>query len=159
MEKWSFNFSGVEDKNFDIAPGRYLAVVKNIEKKDGDEYPYLQWDLQITTGTAKGSNIRHITSFKPAALFNLRNTLIALGLAVPKAAVSIDPAKLIGRTLGIETFMKEKDGKEYANVKKVFPAKDLIKSAPPIPSVPQATQMTVDDDNDIMIMTDEDIPF
>lgn len=139
MEKIKVDFSGVEESSsYDIAPGKYKARVEDVELKTGDKAPYLQWNLKIMSGTASGLHINHITSLSPNALFGLRDTLIAMGVNVPKAAVSIDPSKFIGKTFGIETFMNKKDGKEYANVKKVFALDATAPIETPTSSAPSA---------------------
>ncbi len=156
MAKFKIDFSGVEDVDFgEIAPGKYLAKVKEITKEEGSSYPYLKWNLVIASGKAKGLHINHITSLSPKALFNLRHTLLAIGLKVPKSAVNIDPDKLVGKTLGIETYMKDFDGKEYANVKKVFPASEFTETITPS----AIDTPMVDGDDDVMILTDDEIPF
>ncbi len=152
MAKWKLDFSGVEDTP-EITPGRYLVKVKEIEKKEGSEYPYLQWTLVIVSGKGKGLHIRHITSLKPSALFNLRNTLVSLGLSVPKSAISLDPDKLIGRQMGVEVVMRPYEGKDYANVKKTFPASEFSAK----PEVLEPTTMVLDEEEDLMILTDDDL--
>ena len=156
MAKFKVDFTGVEDKDFpEIAPGKYLAKVEEISKEEGSEYPYLKWKLSIVSGGAKGLHINHITSLKPSALFNLRNTLIALGLNVPKSAVNIDPDKLVGKTMGIEVIMRPYEGKEYPNVKKTFPASEFTESVSP--SVPATG--TADPDDLVLDFGGEDVPF
>lgn len=166
MAKWSFDFSGVEDKNFDVTKGRYLVEVKKIEKKDSksSEYPYLEWTLGIVGGQFNGTNLLYRTSFSPKALFNLRNALISLGLNVPKAAISFDPAKLIGRRMCVDVIVSPStsgDGKEYPEVKKTLPESALAAET----IIPQQTYMAepeptvMGDATDVMVMTDEDLPF
>jgi hypothetical protein len=154
MATWKFDFSGVDDSKGSIAPGKYIAKVDKItqQKKEGGEYPYLKWELTILTGSAKGLHINHITTLNPAGLFNLRDTLQAIGLKVPKSAVNVDPAKLIGKQLGIETFMKAQDGNEYANVKKVFPVSEVTK-----PETVTPTAVSYEEEEDVMVLTDEDL--
>lgn len=153
-EKWKLDFSGVEDKGFDIDPGKYLAKVKSIEKKSGSEYPYLEWKLVITTGSAKGSMITHRTTLKPSGLFNLRNTLIALGLEVPKSAIALDPSKLIGKQLCIEVVNEPYEGKDYPKVKKTLPVSAYETKEVSTASVSVAV---TDDDDDVMVLTDDDL--
>lgn len=120
MAKLKVDFTGVsESGGLDV--GNHLVKVVSIEKKEGDEYPFLKWDLEVTKGACKGRHIDHYTSLKPSALFNLRNTLVSLGLNVPKSALSFDTDALKGKTMGIEVFLKKgDDGKEYSNIKKTF---------------------------------------
>ena len=122
MAKYKVDFSGVSDSG-SITPGNHPVKVAAITKEAGKDYPYLKWDLVITSGPCKGLHINHITSLDPKALFNLRNTLISLGLNVPKSALTFDTDALVGRAMGIEVFLKKsEDGtKEFSNVKKTFP--------------------------------------
>jgi len=120
MAKFKVDFSELEEGKAEIQPGKYKARIEEITKEDGAKAPYLKWKLKIMNGSAKGLHINHITSLAPNALFNLRDTLVALGISVPKAAVAIDPDKFIGKMLGIEVAMRPYDGKEYPNVKKVY---------------------------------------
>lgn len=122
--KLNLDFSKVESGG-GIKEGKYIAVVEEITKGEGKEYPYLKWNLKILNGGAKGLHINHFTTLKPSGLFNLRNTLEACGLKVPKSAVSLDINKLVGKKLGIEVIMRETDGKEYPNVKKTFKAEEF----------------------------------
>lgn len=122
MAKVSVDFSGVSDGGggqYDVSAGKHTAKVLGIEQKPPGQsgYPYLQWDLEIVGGTDAGKKITHRTSLKPSALFNLRNTLLACGLKVPKSALSFEPDKLAGKTLGINVIITE-DG--YSNIKDTF---------------------------------------
>jgi len=142
MSKINVDFSGVED-NGGVAVGNHTAKVVSVTKEPGQgEFPYLKWDLVITSNISKGLHINHITSLKPSALFNLRNTLTALGVTVPKSAITFDPDALRGKSLGIEVFLKESEGKEYSNIKKVFPVGA---------TTTKATAKAVEPDNDIDI--------
>jgi len=151
MSKMKIDFSGVSEDGF-VAPGNHVAKVMGITKEPGTgEFPYLKWDLMIVQGASKGLHINHITSLKPSALFNLRNTLVALGIEVPKAAITFDPDALKGKMLGIEVFLKMQDDKEYSNVKKVFPAKATATKAPT-----KAVDTEIDDDDDMEVIDLDD---
>ena len=146
---WNVDFTGTTD-SVDILPGEYIAQVRNIEKKEGTNYPYLLFELTILSGAAKGLSINHICTLKPKGLFNLRNTLIACGLNVPKAAVRVDPKQIIGRKLGIVVGTREYEGKPYPQVKKTKPVGDAITSFEPpitknIASIGETTIITDDD--------------
>ena len=150
MAKMKVDFSGVSDSGA-VAVGRHLAKVAGVSKEQGEEYPYLKWDLVIVGGVSNKLHINHITSLKPSALFNLRNTLEALGVSVPKAAISFDPEALVGKTLGIEVFLRESDGKEYANVKKVFKPETKAKA-----TKVEEPEEDEDDDDEIADFDDDD---
>lgn len=130
MSKFKVDFGGLEDKATEVVTGRFTTKIEKIELKEGTKARYLEWSLLFVDGKNKGLHVRHITSLSPNALFNLRDTLEALGVKVPKAAVAIDPDKFIGKYLGVEIVMREYEGKEYPNVKKVFPAAEVATVAP-----------------------------
>jgi hypothetical protein len=123
MAKIKVNFEGIPESSggYDVSAGRHVAEVVNIDVVDGKNTPsgfdLLKWQLRIVDGIDKGKLITHRTSLKPEALFSLRDSLIACGLAVPKSALTFDPDKLKGRKLGIEVIINA-DG--YSNVKRTF---------------------------------------
>lgn len=124
-QKVKVDFSGVgEAKAFDtIVPGIYNVRVESIDilKAEGKEFPYLKWTLVITSPQCKGLHLYHNTSLAPHALFNLRDTLTALGMQIPKSAVTIDIDKFIGLGFTVETNMRPYNGEDKPNVKKVMP--------------------------------------
>lgn len=131
MAKMKVDFTGVSDgggADFDIKPGKYhVEVIEvTVEGPGTSGYKYLKWVLSITEGVHKKARINHITTLKPEGLFNLRNTLMACGLTIPKSAISFDPDKLVGKEFGIEVVMRadKKTGDEYPNVKNVFSLED-----------------------------------
>lgn len=152
MAKLRIDFSQVEDST-NVAPGRHIARVKEVTQGEGQSYPYLRWNLQIVEGRSKGLHISYFTSLSPRALFKLRELLVALGVNVPKSAVSIDPNKLVGRTLGIEVEIENKAGEEYPEVKKVFSTKKMegvpaVSPAGPAARRQQPDEYIMDDDLD-----------
>src|SRR5690606_28865621 len=80
-----------------VPEGDYPVVVKEItveESQNGN--PYLKWVFSVADGRHKGKQLYHHTSLQPQALFNLRNTLEALGMEVPQKAIQLDLDNLIG---------------------------------------------------------------
>lgn len=148
--KLNLDFSTVSDDKATVPQGKYVAKVESITQEDGKSgYAYLKWELKIVKGTAKGLHVNHITSLKPSAMFNLRNTLTACGVNVPKSAVSLDTRKLIGKTLGIEVEDREYEGNVYPNVKKTFPADEY--------SADVAMASTVEDDDEIPFSSEDEL--
>lgn len=143
MAKIKVDFSDVKEF-VEVTPGKYTAKIKSWSMEEGEKAPYILWKLQIVTGASKGSLLDHRTSLSPKAIFGLRDLLVALGLKVPKAAISVDPDKFVGKSIGIEVAMRVWEGKEYPNVKKVFP----VNSAPEIveTSVSDEDEIAFDDD-------------
>lgn len=125
MPKFNADFSDVGEGFTLPAEGTQICKVKSVELKDGQKAKYLNWTLVIGTGPDKGSQIFHITSLSPNALFNLRNTLIACGQDVPKSKFQVNTDLCIGKIVGIDVVHQsyEKDGvkKMSAKVKEIFP--------------------------------------
>lgn len=121
MPKINVNFEGVEDRVL-VPEGDYVCKVSKVEMKKSESsgYNYISWQLKIGTGTSKGQVMFHITSLKPTALFNLRNTLIACGFKVPAKAMNVDLDQLPGKLIGITVYHEEYKGKPSAKVKDVW---------------------------------------
>ncbi len=121
MPKIQVPFGDAPDDSFvDVGPGDYPVRVSKIEQKVGKSSgkPYLLWHLRVTDGPYKGGMVFNNTSLQPHALFALRNTLVALGLKVPKSMMELDTDHLIGMTMGISV---EKDDKGYPVVTNTYP--------------------------------------
>lgn len=158
MSAWKIDFSDVEDSSAGLPTGKYVAVVKSIDKKPGTgEYPYIEWVFVVAKGPYKGKEMKYITSLSPKALFNLRNTLVALGVSVPKAAINLDPDKLIKKPLVIEVAPKPNQDKTkmYQSVVAVEPI-----GATASPSIETAkTTITPDSEVVMDLGDDDDVPF
>ena len=118
MSKFKVDFTGVsEGGGSKVLPGGdYICKVTKIEPKlSGKGNRYLKWTFVVGVGPNKGSKIFHNTSLTPKALWNLRNTIIALGIEVPKSSFEIDLDEYVGKVIGvnlIETTYKNNEGVE-----------------------------------------------
>jgi len=101
--------------------------VTEITEEVGEEsgQPYLQWILEVSEGEHQGQSLRHITSLQPQALFNLRNTLEALGEEVADSVMELDLKDFIGGTLGISVAIETYQGRKQSRVTDVFPADEI----------------------------------
>lgn len=131
MAKFNVDFSNVGEGFSLPEEGEYICKVKSISLEEGAKAKYLKWTLVIGTGPNKGSQVFHHTSFAPAALFNLRNTLIACGLSVPQSSFQVNTDLCIGKIVGITLVHQEyeKDGqkKKSARVQDIYPVKKTDK--------------------------------
>ena len=123
MPRLNVDFSGVEERKT-VPEGNYICKVKKVEAKTSESSGsrYLKWTLTIGVGEYKNNNLYHITSLKPQALFNLRNTLIACGIDVPLSAINVDTDKLPGKILGVTVYHEEYNGKPSAKIKDTWAA-------------------------------------
>lgn len=102
--------------------GEHIAEVASIDKKDGREYPYLEWKFKILKGESKDKHAYVKTSFSPRALFKLRELLIALGFSVPKKAVTVDLTECMHKQCIISVIHTEgNNGKTYTDIDKFKP--------------------------------------
>ncbi len=115
MAKFKADFTNVgEGPGTQVPDGDYVCKVSKITVEQGDKGKYLKWEFKIAVGDEKGKSLFDNTSLTPQSLFNLRNTIIACGIDVPKSAFAVDTDKYIGKVIGITTGTREytKDGKK-----------------------------------------------
>lgn len=117
MDAVVVDFSGVGDggsKKYYIAPGTYKATVLKVEKdiKPEKEYPFLIWKFDVD-----GVELSHYTTLNPRGLFKLRDTLVALGMDVPKSSVSLNPKSFEGKACAVTVIDEEYNGKIYSKIK------------------------------------------
>lgn len=119
MAKFKIDFTGVEDGFKLPSEGPKVCKVKSISLEEGTKAKYLKWTLMIGAGPDKGSQLFHNTSFAPNALFNLRNTISACGMKVPKSVFTIDTDLYIGKIVGVDVVHSEyeKDGQKKKSAK------------------------------------------
>jgi hypothetical protein len=110
-KKMKIDFSGVPEEirkgggSKHIPEGDYLVKILEAEyvKPDRDEGKAggYRWTCQVAKGPHKGVRLRGFTSFKPEALWSLRNLIFAAtSKNVAGKAVNIDPEKLYGKIVG-----------------------------------------------------------
>ena len=115
--------TGVESGGVLIPEGDYIVSVDEITQEEGASSgkPYLKFVLVVSEGDKKGSKLYHKTSLQPQALFNLKNTLIALGQPVPNKAMNIDLDSLEGESMMVSVGHEVYEGKKRSQVTDVFP--------------------------------------
>jgi len=109
-----------------VPEGDYPVIVKEVTAEESSNgNPYLRFVFSVAEGRHKGKQLYHNTSLQPQALFNLRNTLEALGMEVPQSAISLDLDNLVGLTAAVAVELETYQGKERSRVVEVFPLEDL----------------------------------
>ena len=123
----SVNFDGV-GKGFGKVPeGDYIVSVKEVVQDEGQTSgkPYLLWTLEITEGKHKGKLLRHRTSLQPQALWNLRDTLEAVGIDFPESAYDLNLDEVEGLTMGVTVEIETYEGSKRSTVVDVFSEDEL----------------------------------
>ncbi len=101
----------------------YLVKVEEVTEEVGETSgkPYLLWRLKVAEGEYEGTTLYHKTSLQPQALFNLKGTLIALGVSVPNSVLNLDLDKMEGLEMGVSVEKGTHDGKPKNEIVEVFP--------------------------------------
>jgi len=130
MEKpVAVDFTDVETREL-LPEGEYAVEVVNIEQKEGDKGPYLNWELKVIIGQFKGRKIWNVTSLAAQSLWVLKNTLTALGVATPQGKFTLQPDALKTLRMGVKLVHKTFDNKTRAKVADVFPLNELVQTEP-----------------------------
>ena len=136
--KKKVDFSGVEV--FNRAPeGTHVVKVASVEEvtfQGGNEG--FKVAFEITKGAGKGARVYENFPLVDTALWKLKSLLVSIGMKAD-GRVTLDTDKLVGKTLEIDVYHEEYEGKTRA---KVGEMRKLVKSK------------AEDDDDDI---DDEDI--
>lgn len=136
--KKKVDFSGVEV--FNKAPeGTHVVKVASVEEvtfQGGNEG--FKVAFEITKGAGKGARVYENFPLVDTALWKLKSLLVSIGMKAD-GRVTLDTDKLVGKTLEIDVYHEEYEGKTRA---KVGEMRKLVKSK------------VEDDDDDI---DDEDI--
>jgi hypothetical protein len=121
-KKTSLNFKGVEGKTL-IPAGDYASKVVevSVEKGQGD-YNYFKWVFEITEGKYKGKKLFTNTSHNPAALWNLKNLLVALGVEVPDGEMEFDLEEFVDMEVTLVVDEDEYNGKPQSRVVDYYPS-------------------------------------
>lgn len=122
--KKKVDFSGVEV--FNRAPeGTHVVKVASVEEvtfQGGNEG--FKVAFEITKGAGKGARVYENFPLVDTALWKLKSLLVAIGMKAD-GRVTLDTDKLIGKTLEIDVYHEEYEGKTRA---KVGEMRKLVKS-------------------------------
>lgn len=90
------DFTGVEGR-IDFTEGDHLLEVMEVTVDKGPAGPYWSWKFAAADGDEnEGAVVYNNTSLSPAALWNLRTLLEALGVEVPDGPLEVDLYELAG---------------------------------------------------------------
>lgn len=113
--KKKIDFSGVE--TFSRAPeGTHIVKVATVEEttfQSGNEGFKVAFEL--TKGAGKGARVYENFPLQETALWKLKSLLVAIGMKAD-GRVTLDTDKLIGKTLELDVYHEEYDGKMRARV-------------------------------------------
>jgi len=125
------DFTDVEERDFDPVPrGQYLVEITGAEERDGQEYPYLNFELTIKEGPENVEGVEDrklwdILSFSPKALWKLKGFLAVAGYDDDDLAgdFDIDPAEYLGMEFLVQvTVGADREGTQRNRVTRYFEA-------------------------------------
>jgi len=102
-----------------VPEGDYLVkcVKAELTKSSGEKKsPEIKVTYRFVNGKQKGKQIIDDLYLTEGALWRLRATLEGMGIPVPSKKVNVDPARMVGKTLGVSIEDDEYDGKVRSRV-------------------------------------------
>lgn len=115
---------GVSFNKKHYAPGDYKAKITKVEdaknKDKKDKTPMWLFTIQVNTGLYP-----YYCKLQENQLWKVRNLCVAAGIAVPKKKTSIDPNKLVGKTIAVTLDDTEYEDKIQSEIAAVFPVSEL----------------------------------
>lgn len=127
------DFTNVKDGgNFNkqrVPAGDYLAVITKVadaKSKSDDVFQYL-FTIKLKKHSQTG--YPYYCKLQENQLWKLRNLIIAAGISVPKKKMKFDPAKVLGKTIGVTMEDDEYEGKQQSTVAAIFPAAEIMDGA------------------------------
>lgn len=113
--KKKLDFSGVE--TFSRAPeGTHIVKIASVDEttfQSGNEGFKVAFEL--VKGSGKGARVYENFPFQETALWKLKSLLVAIGMKAD-GRVTLDTNKLIGKTLELDVYHEEYEGKMRARV-------------------------------------------
>jgi hypothetical protein len=127
MARVTIDFSEVE--SFAAIPeDEYAVVVEEVEMREGDKAPYLNWKLKVTEGEFEGRFQWMMTSLSPKALWRLKETLENLGIVEEEFELEVDEdtnlviqPELVGLAAIAPVTVEEYQGKDSNRVDILLP--------------------------------------
>jgi hypothetical protein len=125
-----------------VPSGDYLAKIVKVDDatvKDGDNKGQPQWLFTVVLEDYKSRKYPYYCTLVPNQLWKVRNLCTAVGIAVPKKRVKIDPNRLLNKLIAVTMEDDEYNGREQSVIAAVFPASELE---------PQSAEDIEDEDED-----------
>ncbi len=126
------DFTGVQEGGKVVPEGEYLAEVKAVEKRmSQNNNAYLVFEYKILTpGGANGMAVYDNCSLVPAALWRLKQVLVALGFEVPDGKLNLELRALKGLQCGLvieheEYTDKKQKSRVRSSVSEIFSTADF----------------------------------
>ena len=148
MAKVTVDFTNVKERgDFNpkhIPEGEYRAKITKAEvgeSKSGNS----QLVLSVTLDEHRSATYPYYCGLVENQLWKLRNVLLAAGMPAPKKRVTLDPQKLVGKTIAVEMVDDEYEGRMKSVINSVFSPDDLTDE-----------DLPDDDDEDTSVDDDED---
>jgi hypothetical protein len=117
LAKLKLDMTNVQEGFTLIPEGRYPAYLFNAEHKDSRSgNPMVVLTLKIVKGEFKGRNLWHYVTITPDTLWKVKQTLEALGVAVPKSIVEVDFDDYLGKKCVAVVTHREYQGKTREGV-------------------------------------------
>lgn len=134
--KQAVDFTNVKEMNFvprRVPAGEYRAKITKVEDHTSQSNKTGKadnWVFTIVLNAHSRNTYPYYCGFDEKQAWKIRNLCIAVGIAVPKKRIMVDPNKLVGKELGVLMDDDEYEGKLKSAVQAVFPTDELSSDAP-----------------------------
>jgi hypothetical protein len=128
------NLTGVRTDGFEALPdGRYPCYLYELnEKTSQNDNQFFEFVFKVKEGVeGAGRQFWHNCTITPNSLWNLKRTLIALGIPAEELEkkISIDSDELVGREVVVEVINEMYDNRPVNRVKRVLPSDAPVEEA------------------------------
>jgi len=134
------DLTGVEARLTPLPPGYYQAAVAACEQKTSRAgNPYISWVFNVVSPEEfMGKKAFYNTSLQHQALWNLKRTLIALGIPEQnlEGQIEFDASDFLGSECTLVVVEDEYEGETTGSVKQILPAGEVGEVEPEDEDIP-----------------------
>lgn len=121
-DDYMVDFSISEDDFKEIEEGDYPGRLIKLESaKSQAGNPMYVWTYVITKGEHQGEELINRTAITPAAMWKLKETLIALGIQAVNGVYNFQPKDVLNKNVILEVRLQDYEGTSRPNISKVLP--------------------------------------
>lgn len=130
VKKAVINFKGVKSGGGSftkrrVPEGDYRATVTKVEDAEAKGDSEDMWLFTVELKDKARATYPYYCKLVKNQYWKIRNLFEAAGLVVPDKKVSVDPSKVVGKTIGVTLVDTEYDGKLQSEIASVFPPSEI----------------------------------
>lgn len=111
--------SGINPRR--MPEGEYLAKVVDVQEKESAKDGQPMWLFILELVDHRGACYPYYCKLQANQLWKVRNLFLSAGVDLPKAKVSVNPNKVVGKQLIVLLEDDEYQGRQKSNIAGVYP--------------------------------------